>query len=75
MPEVTLKKDKVEIIELLVKDLGFCKSTSEARRLIEQGAVKVNDEVIHDIKANIQIQTGLVVKVGKKKIVRIKKEA
>lgn len=75
LPEVTLKKDKVEIIELLVKDLGFCKSTSEARRLIEQGAVKVNDEVIHDIKANIQIQTGLVVKVGKKKIVRIKKEA
>ncbi len=75
LPEVTLKEDKVEIIELLVKDLGFCKSTSEARRLIEQGAVKVNDEVIHDIKANIQIQTGLVVKVGKKKIVRIKKEA
>lgn len=75
LPEITLEKDKVEIIELLVKDLDFCKSTSEARRLIEQGAVKVDEEVIKDIKAIIQIQTDLVVKVGKKKIVRIKKEA
>lgn len=75
LPEVLISKNEVNIVELLVKDLEFCKSTSEARRLIEQGAVKVNDEVIKDIKENISIQTGLIIKAGKKKIVRIQKEA
>ena len=59
---------------MLVNKLSFCKSTSEARRLIEQGAVKINDVAIVDIKANIKIIQDMVVKAGKKKIIRIKKE-
>ncbi|MDU4652247.1 tyrosine--tRNA ligase [Sneathia sanguinegens] len=74
LPEIIISEQEVDIIDLLVNKLSFCKSTSEARRLIEQGAVKINDVAIVDIKANIKIIQDMVVKAGKKKIIRIKKE-
>lgn len=74
LPTKEVSASSMGIIDLLVKELEFCKSTSEARRLIEQGAVKVNDDVVKDNKAVIEISHGMIIKAGKKKIVRIKKE-
>lgn len=61
----------VSIIDLL-KLLGVCKSNSEAKRLIEGGAVYVNHESIKDIKASITIEHGLIIKAGKHKIFKLK---
>lgn len=59
--------ESVWICRLLV-DLGFAKSTNEARRLIIQGALKVDGQAITDI--NFQFQSALhkVVEVGKNRI-------
>ncbi|MBS9784571.1 MAG: tyrosine--tRNA ligase [Oceanivirga sp.] len=71
LPEVKFDFEKVEIIDLLVNKLDFFKSTSEARRLITQGGFKVNDESIKDIKHILKVEDGMVIKAGKKKIVRL----
>jgi tyrosyl-tRNA synthetase len=59
--------DPIWICRLLV-DLKFAKSTSEGRRLIAQGAVKVDGRVIKDI--NFQFHDALhhVLEVGKNRI-------
>lgn len=56
--------------ELLVK-VGLVPSKSEARRMIEQGAVKINQKKITSNK-EIRIKSGMVLQVGKRKFIRIK---
>lgn len=73
LPEVIIKENEIPVIDLLVNKLNFYKSNSEARRLIEQGGFKINENSIKDVKAIISIEDGMVVKAGKKNIVRIKK--
>ncbi len=73
LPEVKLDVEESGAIELLVKELGFFKSNSEARRLIQQGGFKVNDEAVKDVAAVIGIEDGMIVRAGKKKIVKIVK--
>jgi len=58
------------IVELL-KLLDAVKTSSEAKRLIESGAVLVNDEKVTDFKANIDWQSGMHIKVGKYRIYQI----
>ena len=60
------------MIELLVNETGLVKTTSEARRLIEQGGFKINDEAVKDVKAVVNIESGMIIRAGKKKIVKIK---
>jgi len=50
---------------------GFAKSNGEARRLTEQGAVSIDGEVITDVQAEIAAYTGMVLKVGKRRYMRI----
>ncbi|WP_319369901.1 tyrosine--tRNA ligase [uncultured Ilyobacter sp.] len=71
LPEVKIDADEINVIDLLVKELMFLKSTSEARRLIGQGGFKINDEAVKDLQAVIKIEDGMVVRAGKKKIVKI----
>lgn len=73
LPTVLITESEVDVIELLVKKLGFANTNSEARRLIEQGGFKVNDTPIKDIKAKIVIENDMIIKAGKKKIIKIKK--
>ena len=72
LPEVLLEYKEVGVIDLLVKETELVKTTSEARRLIEQGGFKINDKAIKDIKAYIQIESGMIIRIGKKKIVKVK---
>ncbi|OGB96842.1 tyrosine--tRNA ligase [candidate division TM6 bacterium RIFCSPHIGHO2_12_FULL_36_22] len=58
------------IVELL-KLLGAIKSSSEARRLIESGAVQIDDTVIQDFKAEINWKPDMCIKVGKHRIYRL----
>jgi tyrosyl-tRNA synthetase len=44
IPTIQIKDSKINILELLIK-AGISKSKSDARRLIEQGAVKINNEL------------------------------
>jgi tyrosyl-tRNA synthetase len=57
----------------LMVDAGLSASTSEARRLIEGGAVEKDSVKITDIKLNINLQSGesFILKAGKKKYAKI----
>lgn len=55
----------------LLKAAGLVESTSEALRLIKQGAVKVDGEKLEDPKAIISAPTQHVYQVGKRKFARI----
>jgi len=67
---VTFKEKKMAIAKLVV-DSGLASSTSEARRLIKQGGVRVNDKAISDEKEMIDLSTEKVLNVGKRKFVRV----
>lgn len=59
------------IVELL-KNLGAIKTSSDAKRLIETGSVHIDDVVVTDFKAVVAWQSGMIIKVGKHRIYKIK---
>jgi len=71
IPNYELPGDQpVSIIELLT-GAGLARSSSEARRLITQGGVRVDGVKVRDIQARIEAKDGTIVRVGKRKFVRI----
>ncbi len=70
MPEVKVEENSVWIIRLLTQ-VGLVSTNSEARRLIKQGAVKINDQKILDSNKEIEVQDGDIIKVGKRKYTRV----
>ena len=64
---------KVGLIDLLHKHLKLVSSTSDARRLISQGGVWIEDRDNRpaDLKGEVLLSAGLVLGAGKKRIVRI----
>lgn len=72
LPEIELEYKEITVIDLLVREVKLVNTTSEARRLIEQGGFKINDTVIKDIKTNITLESGMIIRAGKKKIVKVK---
>jgi len=70
MPTVHLDTDGVELVELLVK-LNVAESRSEAKRLIQQGGVKLDGEKITDIHAQITLDSEKILKVGKRHFFRL----
>ncbi|MFL2693584.1 MAG: tyrosine--tRNA ligase [Gammaproteobacteria bacterium] len=72
LDEIILKIDNEdELITRVLKDSKLLSSTSEAMRMIKQGAVKVNEEKVLDNKFKIKKGTLNLVQVGKKKAAKI----
>lgn len=69
-----LKDGRVWIVRLLVA-AGLAPSNSEARRLISQGAVRIQGEVVTDVDLEWVPVRGAVIQVGKRRFVRIQKES
>jgi tyrosyl-tRNA synthetase len=46
-------------------------SKAEGRRLIEQGAVKIDDEVVKKWDKEIKVKSGMIVQTGKRKFAQI----
>ncbi|HEA18260.1 MAG: tyrosine--tRNA ligase [Pseudoalteromonas prydzensis] len=68
---VTIDEDTVFITNLL-KEAGLVASTSEAMRMIKQGAVKINgEEKVTDTKLEIAKGTTAIYQVGKRKFANI----
>lgn len=59
-------------VPALLVELGLASTNSEARRLIQGGGVKINDEVIADINVDPQVVANAFVQVGKRKAAQIK---
>jgi tyrosyl-tRNA synthetase len=72
MPEIKLLEDSISIVDLLVSRAKI-QSRSEARRLIDQGGVRINDQVLDDIHSVLEISDGDVLRIGKKRFYRLVK--
>lgn len=69
MPEVSLALPMG--VANLCKEAMLCPSTSEAMRMVKQGAVKINGDKVADPKAEINEVEAFVLQVGKRKFARI----
>ena len=63
----------IGLLTLLVK-CGLAASNGEARRLVQQGGVSVNDEKVLDSKAFINLDKAVIIKKGKKVFHKAEKE-
>ena len=68
--ELTIASSSIALPNLL-KDSGMLKSTSEAMRLIKQGAVKIDEQKIEDPKFQVEKGTNQTYQVGKRNFKKI----
>lgn len=74
MPSVEISLTSRNVIDVLC-DLGLAKSKGEAKRLIDGGGVKINDDVVKtysDELTDSQANNGFIIHKGKKVHVRVK---
>lgn len=71
MPEFEIK-EPLDLISLLVH-CGLAPSKSEARRAIEAGAVKINQEKAGDMKTILDLSKPVTLQNGKRKFARVKR--
>ncbi|MFZ5898780.1 MAG: tyrosine--tRNA ligase [Bacillota bacterium] len=69
-PDVTAQQ-KIWVPRLLLL-AGLTGSTSEAKRLIEQGAVRINEQRVDSPDLVVEIADGMVIRAGKRKFARIR---
>ena len=72
LPEVTVAATDGEIgVAHLLRDAGLVASTSEAFRMMKQGAVRVDGERVEDRGLSFAAGVTLVMQVGRRKIARV----
>ncbi|MBX7042564.1 MAG: tyrosine--tRNA ligase [Ignavibacteria bacterium] len=73
IPEVEMSDASMKLVDLLT-NYGLADTKSNARRLIEQGAVNVNGLKLTDVNHVMEITHGMIFKVGKRKFLKILKQ-
>lgn len=72
MPIIKMQETRYKLIDLLI-EIKLAESKSEARRLIEQGGVKVNNEVVQDANKEIEVtKEGVLVQRGKRQFIKVR---
>ncbi len=61
---------KIWIVKLLV-DYGFAATNGEARRLITQGGVSIDNNKLTDPTQEIEVKNGMILRVGKRRFAKI----
>ena len=70
IPTSELADNKIWIVKLITL-CGFAATNGEARRLVAQGGVSINNDTISDPNLNTEIKPDMVLKVGKRRFARI----
>ncbi len=70
LPVSASVRESISIVDLVL-DAEFAASKSEARRLVRQNAVSINDEVVTDEMAEVAVASGDVLRVGRRRFARI----
>ena len=71
IPEVEVAQNKINIVDLIIL-AKLAESKQEARRLIEQGGVRLKSTVIENYKQEVDIVSGDILQVGKRRFIKIK---
>lgn len=61
---------EINILDLIVL-VNFAPSKGEARRLVTQGGVSIDGEKISDVQYQVKIISGMILKVGKRKFIKL----
>ncbi|MEJ5261362.1 MAG: tyrosine--tRNA ligase [Ignavibacterium sp.] len=64
---------EINILDLLLL-VNFAPSKGEAKRLVQQGGVSIDGEKVSDVHQNIKIKSGMILKVGKRKFIKLTKK-
>ena len=64
-------EQRIKLVDFLL-DYDLVSSKGEAKRLIKQSAVKINDDVIIDLHLNLEVSKKYTIKVGKRRFIKIK---
>lgn len=73
IPECHLSADQGAIpLFKAIAQMGLCKSNSEARRQLQQGAVSIDGEKVSDLDAALDQGAEGIIKVGKRRFARFK---
>ncbi|WP_257352216.1 tyrosine--tRNA ligase [Pseudalkalibacillus decolorationis] len=71
MPEHKWAGEKeIWIVDLIV-ELGLLNSKGEARRMIQNGGVKINQEKVSDVQLQVNVENEMIIQVGKRKFMKI----
>ncbi len=68
LTEADFNEDKISIVQIMTK-CGFASSNGEAKRLVQQGGVSVNDKAVNTLDTSFtktEVKEGLKVRKGKK---------
>ena len=71
IPEVKFNSRDLILLEVIYQS-GLVNSKSEAKRLIEEGAVKLNNRIMSDWRENIKLEGGEIIQIGKRKFAKVK---
>jgi len=71
MPELSLHIDGPVSLVQVLKQAGLTASTSEALRMIEQGAVRANGDKVSDRSLTITVGETVILQVGKRKFAKV----
>ena len=76
IPVIEIAESDLEDGELwivkLVAATGLVDSNSQARRMIKQGAVTINDEKYEKINLDIEVEDEMIIQIGKRRFAKIK---
>lgn len=61
---------EINILDLIIL-VNFAPSKGEARRLVTQGGVSIDGEKISDVQSSISVKSGMILKVGKRKFIKL----
>jgi tyrosyl-tRNA synthetase len=73
--ELILKKDdlkegKIWLVKLIVLS-GVVGNKSEARRIVEQGGVRINGEKVNDPNFDVTVKKGMILKIGRLNFIKL----
>jgi tyrosyl-tRNA synthetase len=76
IPDVSISREiardgSIWIVQLLTA-LNLVPSNAEARRMIQQGGVRIDGERVDDVNRQVVVRDGMIVQVGKRKFARVK---
>jgi tyrosyl-tRNA synthetase len=72
MPEYTLSQKKEIFLPQLITKLNLAQSKSEAKRLIQQGGVRINQKKVENIYQKVKPQGKIILQIGPRRFARVK---
>ena len=72
MEEIELTAKESLLLANALKQVALCESTSEARRMIVAGAVRIDGEKIGDPKYKLPLDSSAVLQVGRRRMARVR---